>query len=580
MDSYRPPLDEILFLIEQVLDFPAIAALPGFGEASQELAALVLAEGARWCEQRLAPSNAVADREGARVVGDSVRVPEILAELYGEYRAGGWPTLVGDPAHGGQGQPHLLGFAFDEMVQGANLSFSLLPMLSAGVVTALERFGSEAQRALYLPRLIGGEWTGTMNLTEAAAGSDLAAVTTRAERRGDHYLLSGQKIFISWGDHQLAENIVHLVLARTPDAPPGVRGISLFIVPKYRHDAEGRLGDRNDVQVVSIEHKLGLHASPTCVLGYGDQGQAVGYLVGEENQGLPYMFAMMNHARLAVGLQGVSVAERAYQQALGYARERRQGGAAIIEHPDVRRMLMTMKALTQGGRALAYAAVAHWDHATQQPDAGVRDRHQRRVDLLTPLVKGWCTEIGTEVASLGIQVHGGMGYVEETGAAQYLRDVRIAAIYEGTNGIQAMDLVGRKLLRDRGAAAQELFTDLEAEIGLAAAGDLADLARAAQRSLAQAQQGVELLLFGAGDDPHLPGSIAFPLLMLLGTTVAGVLLLRSARRSLMLGDGAAEQARAQVARFFFEQIAPRNGAWLDAVASGSAATMALADAQW
>jgi len=576
MGEYRPPLDDILFLVEQVFE---LQTLPGGGEVGAELAGAILGEGARWCAERLAPSNAPADRQGVALTAAGVRVPAVLADLYAEYRAGGWPTLVGDPAHGGQGLPHLLGFAFDEMVQGANLSFSLLPMLSAGVVTALERFGSEAQRALYVPRLVSGEWAGTMNLTEAAAGSDLAAVATRAEPRGDHYLLRGQKIFISRGDHQLTENIVHLVLARTPDAPPGVRGISLFIVPKYRHDADGRLGERNDVRVVGIEHKLGLHASPTCVLGFGEEGQAVGYLVGEENQGLAYMFAMMNHARLAVGLQGVAVAERAYQQALAHARERRQGGRAIVEYPDVRRMLLTMKALTQGGRALAYAAVAHWDRAAHQPDAAARAYHQRRVDLLTPLVKAWCTEIGTEVASLGIQVHGGMGYIEETGAAQFLRDVRIAAIYEGTNGIQAMDLVGRKLLRDGGAAAQELFADLDAEIARAS-GELAELATAARHRLEQARRGVALLLAGAGADPQLPGSIAFPLLMLLATTVVGSLLLRAARLSLAQGQGPAAQARVQVARFFFAQIAPRNGAWLEAIASGSAAIMAPADVHW
>ncbi|GMU45383.1 MAG: acyl-CoA dehydrogenase [Porticoccaceae bacterium] len=576
MGEYRPPLDDILFLVEQVFE---LQTLPGGGEVGAELAGAILGEGARWCAERLAPSNAPADRQGVALTAAGVRVPAVLADLYAEYRAGGWPTLVGNPAHGGQGLPHLLGFAFDEMVQGANLSFSLLPMLSAGVVTALERFGSEAQRALYVPRLVSGEWAGTMNLTEAAAGSDLAAVATRAEPRGDHYLLRGQKIFISWGDHQLTENIVHLVLARTPDAPPGVRGISLFIVPKYRHDADGRLGERNDVRVVGIEHKLGLHASPTCVLGFGEEGQAVGYLVGEENQGLAYMFAMMNHARLAVGLQGVAVAERAYQQALAHARERRQGGRAIVEYPDVRRMLLTMKALTQGGRALAYAAVAHWDRAAHQPDAAARAYHQRRVDLLTPLVKAWCTEIGTEVASLGIQVHGGMGYIEETGAAQFLRDVRIAAIYEGTNGIQAMDLVGRKLLRDGGAAAQELFADLDAEIARAS-GELAELATAASHRLEQARRGVALLLAGAGADPQLPGSIAFPLLMLLATTVVGSLLLRAARLSLAQGQGPAAQARVQVARFFFAQIAPRNGAWLEAIASGSAAIMAPADVHW
>ena len=580
MSGYRPPLEEILFVVNSVLDYPAIAALPGYEEATPELAAAILAEGARWCEERLAPSNAAADREGVRMQSEGVRVPDALADLYGEFCAGGWPTLVGDPAYGGQGLPHLLGFAIDEMVQSANLSFSLLPMLSSGVVTALKRFGSEAQKALYLPRLLTGQWSGTMNLTEAGAGSDLAAVVTRAEPRGDHYLLSGQKIFISWGDHQLTENIVHLVLARTPEAPPGVRGISLFIVPKYLHDETGAIGERNDVRAVSVEHKLGLHASPTCVLSYGDQGGAVGYLVGEENQGLPYMFAMMNHARLEVGLQGVAVAERAYQQALTFARERRQGGTLILRHPDVRRMLMTMRALAQGGRALAYSAVAHWDHALHAPDAEVRQRHQRRVDLLTPLVKAWCTEIGNEVASLGIQVHGGMGYVEETGAAQYLRDVRVAAIYEGTNGIQAMDLVGRKLLRDGGEAVRELFADLEAELAPAMDGDLAALAQGARRSLDDARRGVELLLAGAGEDPALPGSAAFNLLMSMGTAVAAVTLVRGARLTLAQSAAGPALARVHTARFFVEQIAPRSGAWLQAVSSGASATMALADDHW
>ena len=580
MSGYRAPLEEILFVVDAVLDYPAIAALPGHAEVDLELAAAILGEGARWCEQRLAPGNAAADREGARLAPEGVRVPDELAERYAEYCSGGWPMLVGDPAYGGQGLPHLVGFAFDEMMQSANLSFSLLRMLSSGVFIALERFGSEAQKALYLPKLLSGAWCGTMNLTEAGAGSDLAAVATRAEPRGDHYLLSGQKIFISWGDHPLTENILHLVLARTPGAPAGVRGISLFVVPKYLHDANGVPGARNDVHAVSVEHKLGLHASPTCVLSYGDQGGAVGYLVGEENQGLAYMFAMMNHARLEVGLQGVAVAERACQQALEFARERRQGGAAILRHPDVRRMLMTMRALTQGGRALAYAAVAHWDHALRAADAGTRARHQRRVDLLTPLVKAWCTEIGSEVASLGIQVHGGMGYVEETGAAQYLRDVRVTAIYEGTNGIQAMDLVGRKLLRDGGAAARELFGDLDDELAHAADGECAALAQAARRSLDDARQGVDLLLSRASGDPALPGSLAFHLLMVMGTAVVAVLLVRGARLTLARDASGPGLARVHTARFFLEQIAPRTGAWLRTMASGSGATMALDDAHW
>lgn len=406
----------------------------------------------------VAPTNQPADRQGTQLDGTTVITAPVLDGIYQQMLAAGWMGLAADVNYGGQGMPGVLSIAVDEMSQSANMAFSLCPMLTKGVVTALSIYGSDQQKAFYLPRLISGEWSGTMNLTESQAGSDLAAVRTKATPNGDHYLLSGQKIYITWGDHEYSDNIIHLVLARTPDAPAGVKGISLFLVPKYQFKDDGTRGERNDVYCVGLEHKMGIHASPTCTLAFGDNGGAVGYLIGEENQGLVYMFAMMNEARLAVGLQGVAVSERAYQQAVAFAKERIQGaipgknGVAIIHHPDVRRMLMQMRALTEGARAMAYSALAHEDRAHKLEDQEQSRYHQRRVDLLTPLVKGWCTEISLEVASLGIQVHGGMGYVEETGAAQHLRDARILPIYEGTNGIQAMDLVGRKIARDQGWA--------------------------------------------------------------------------------------------------------------------------------
>ena len=570
MGEYRAPVTELSFVLRQVAELDRIALRPGATELGEDLVAAILEEAGRFNAERVAPGNQPADRQGTRVEDRRVITAPALDGLYRAYREGGWPSLTGDPAFGGQGLPHALGFAVDEILQSANMAFALMPMLTQGVITALSRYGSESQRTLYLPRLVSGEWAGTMNLTEPQAGSDLGQVKTRAERDGDHYRLFGQKIFITWGDQSYTDNIVHLVLARTPDAPAGVKGISLFIVPKFLVDGDGKIGERNDVFPIGVEHKLGIHASPTCTMAYGDNGGAIGYLVGRENEGLRYMFAMMNHARLAVGLQGVSVAERASQAALGYARERRQGGAPggagpvpIIQHPDVRRMLLTMEALTQAGRALTLRAMHHFDQALHHPDPDSRGRHQRRVDLLTPLVKGWCTEIANEVASLGIQVHGGTGYVEETGAAQYYRDARILAIYEGTNGIQALDLVGRKLLANGGEHGAEWLADLAPIVEACRAADLGALADSLAAALSLGAEAVRELLTRAPAEPAYAGAAAFHLLMLLGTTAAFAYLAQGAAAAARMlaageGDGDFLRRKVAVARHFAGQILPRN----------------------
>ncbi|MFT7267796.1 MAG: alkylation response protein AidB-like acyl-CoA dehydrogenase, partial [Porticoccus sp.] len=466
MTAYSAPLDDIKFLLNNVLEMPSIAKLPGFEDATPDMVDAILNEAARFYGEILAPTNKLADSQGSRLDGGRVVTAPALDGIYKQIVDAGWPGLTGSRDFGGQGLPMLLSAAIDEMSQSANMAFSLCPMLTKGVVTALNLYGSSDQKKMYLSNLISGVWSGTMNLTEPQAGSDLSAVKTKATLNRDHYLLSGQKIYITWGDHDFTDNIIHLVLARTPGAPEGVKGISLFIVPKFLINDDGEAGERNDVRCVGVEHKLGIHASPTCTLSFGEKDGAVGYLIGDENQGLVYMFAMMNEARLAVGLQGISVSERAYQQAVYFAKERVQGSTpdnrntTIIHHPDVRRMLMTMRALIESGRALTYSALMHEDYMQKSDNKERKAYHQRRIDLLTPLVKGWCTENSVEITSLGLQVHGGMGFIEETGAAQHMRDARILPIYEGTNGIQALDLVGRKLSRDKGKAAIELLEEL------------------------------------------------------------------------------------------------------------------------
>src|SRR3954449_9447444 len=466
MSTYQAPLKDIKFVLHELAGLPEVAKLPGYEEASPDTVDAILEEAAKFAAGVLDPINYSGDQEGSKWADGKVTTPKGFRDAYRQFCEGGWNALPFEAEWGGQSLPRLVSTPVQEMWKSANLSFSLCPLLTQGAIEALLLRGTEELQRRYLPKMVAGTWTGTMNLTEPQAGSDLSLVRTRAQRQGDHYLISGQKIFITYGEHDLAENIVHLVLARTPEAPEGVKGISLFVVPKFIPNEDGTAGKRNSARCASIEHKLGIHASPTAVMVYE---KAVGYVVGEENRGLEYMFIMMNAARFAVGLEGVAIAERAFQRALAFAKERVQGrdliqggkAVPIIRHPDVRRMLMLMKSQTEAMRALAYTTAAAMDFARKAPDAEARKRHQAFVDLMIPVIKGWSTETGIEVASLGVQVHGGMGFIEETGAAQYLRDARITTIYEGTTGIQAMDLVGRKIAREGGVTAKAWLAELK-----------------------------------------------------------------------------------------------------------------------
>ncbi len=555
MADYRAPITEQLFVLDAVADLPGLSGLPGFEAASLDTAEAILSESARLAEAVFAPLNRSGDREGARWQDGTVTLPKGFREAYRDYAASGWLGLSADPDHGGQGLPFVLCAAVQEQLTAANMALSLNPMLTLGAIEALQIHGTAEQQALYLSRIVSGEWTATMNLTEPQAGSDLGALRTTAVPAGDgSYRITGQKIFITWGEHDVADNIVHLVLARLPDAPAGPKGISLFLVPKVLLDENGQPGTRNDVQCVSMEHKLGIHASPTCTMQYGEKGACIGWLVGAEHGGLAAMFTMMNHARINVGLQGVAIAERARQDAYAYAAERIQFGP-IIEHPDVRRMLMTMTAETQAARAIVYVNAAAVDHAHAEPDAGVRARWKRRADLLTPISKAYGTDIGVLVTSLAIQVHGGMGYIEETGVAQHYRDARIAPIYEGTNGIQAMDLAGRKLRGDDGVAMAELQADIAKEIiqwrsetrRAAMEQALSALAEAASHMRANDQAGA--------------GAAAYPFLNLCAGVVWGWLLGRQAERAEEMkasgeGDPAALAAKSSVADFFLSQRLP------------------------
>jgi 3-(methylsulfanyl)propanoyl-CoA dehydrogenase len=547
--TYAAPIADMRFVLAEVAGLADLARLPGYESAEPDLVAAVLEEAGKLAAGELAPLNQPADRAGSVLENGVVRTPAGFREAYAHYVEGGWNGLAFAPAHGGQGLPVAVATAVSEMWNAASMAFALCPLLTVGAVELLDAHGSDEQKARWLGKLVTGEWTGTMNLTEPQAGSDLGALRTRAVRDGEHYRITGQKIFITYGDHDLAPNIVHMVLARTPDAPPGSRGISLFVVPKYLPGANGALGPRNAVRTLSLEHKLGIHASPTCVLAYED---AIGWRVGEENRGLEYMFTMMNAARLNVGLQGVAIAERAYQAAREFARTRVQGrpiGAAhdagalpIVHHPDVRRMLLWMRAATEAMRGLAYYAAAQIDRARREPDPAARAAAQARADLLIPVVKAWCTDLGVRVASTGVQVHGGMGYIEETGAAQYLRDARIAPIYEGTNGIQANDLVFRKLARDEGEAARVLFAEI-AETA-PAAGRLA----AGLSALGKATAALATLPAPAA------AAAAAPYLDLFGTVVAGWLLTRQAAAAMRRGEPAFAAAKRAVARFYDEHF--------------------------
>jgi alkylation response protein AidB-like acyl-CoA dehydrogenase len=585
------------FVITELAGLQEVASLPGLGEINAELVGAVLTEAAKFAREVLDPLNRRGDLQGARFENGEVRTPEGFVEAYRRFVAAGWNGLGGLPQYGGQGLPLLVSVPVQEMWNSANMAFCLCPMLNSGVLEALRAHGSPEQQAMFLPRLTTGEWTGTMNLTEPQAGSDLSAVRTLAVREGDRYRIRGTKIFITWGEHDMAENIVHLVLARTPGAPEGVKGLSLFIVPKFLVNADGALGGRNDVKCISIERKLGIHASPTCVLSYGEREGAIGYLVGEENRGLEYMFTMMNYARLGVGVEGVALAERAYQHALDYARTRVQGRAighrdgervTIVHHPDVRRMLLSMRAQTEAMRALAYYAAAVFDRAKYSPDEGSRRRHQKRIDLLTPVVKGWCTEQAVEIASTGIQVHGGMGYVEETGAAQYLRDARITTIYEGTTGIQANDLVGRKLASDRGEAAFALIGDMrrtEAELAQSREPSLSAMQDSLRAGIEGLEKAVRWMVETYTRDPDAAAAVAVPCLKLFGTVAGGWLMGQAALNAHgKLSDPVADsdfcRAKLATARFYMDHVLPQAGALAQEVTRGAGSVLALAPGEF
>jgi len=589
--SYKAPVKDLLFNIEHLARIDEIAQIPGFEDAGLETAQAVLEECARFNEEVVAPLNYEADKAPSSHAGTEVTTSAGFKQAYQQYTEGGWQGLQHPADFGGQGLPKTIGAACGEILNSANLSFALCPLLTDGAIEALLTAGGDELKATYLEKLISGEWTGTMNLTEPQAGSDLAMVRSRAEPQPDgSYKVFGTKIFITYGEHDMADNIVHLVLARVAGAPEGVKGISLFVVPKFLVNQDGSLGERNDVYCVSIEHKMGIKASPTAVLQYGDHGGAIGYLVGEENRGLEYMFIMMNAARYAVGVQGIAIAERAYQKAVQYANERVQsrpvdgsvkGPTTIIHHPDVRRMLMTMRALTEGCRAMACTAAAAYDAAHHHPDAEVRQQNQAFYEFMVPLVKGYSTEMSLQVTDLGVQVHGGMGFIEETGAAQYYRDAKILTIYEGTSAIQANDLVGRKTARDGGQMARAIAAQIEAtERELAAGG--AD-AQAVARRLAAGRQAfldvVDFIVAQAKADPNAAYAGSVPYMLLAGNLVAGWQLGRAllvAEQQLAQGqDAAFMKAKIATARFYADHILTRIPGVRDAIVEGADSITAM-----
>jgi 3-(methylthio)propanoyl-CoA dehydrogenase len=590
--AYTAPIKDMLFDIRHLAGIDEIAKMPGFDEAGFETAQAVLEECAKFNEGVVAPLNVEGDRNPSSWKDGKVTTTPGFKEAFKQYAEGGWQGLQHPQDFGGQGLPKTIGAACGEMLNSANLSFALCPLLTDGAIEALLTAGSDDLKATYLENLVSGKWTGTMNLTEPQAGSDLALVRTRAEPQPDGtYKIFGTKIFITYGEHDMAENIVHLVLARVTGAPEGVKGISLFVVPKFMVGKDGSLGARNDVQCVSIEHKLGIKASPTAVLQFGDHGGAVGYIVGQENRGLEYMFIMMNAARYAVGVQGIAIAERSYQHAVAYAKERIQSrpvdgsmnaSAPIIHHPDVKRMLMTMRAYTEGCRALATVAAAAYDAAHHHADKEVRRQNQAFYEFMVPLVKGYSTEMSLEVTSLGVQVHGGMGFIEETGAAQYYRDAKILTIYEGTTAIQANDLVGRKTARDGGNTAKAIAAQIEkTEAQLAKSGSVA--ARAVHKRLAAARQAfLDVVAFIASSSKSSPNAAfagSVPYLMLAGNVMAGWQLARSllvAEELLAKGeDTAFMQAKIATSRFYAEHILAKAPGIRDAIVEGAESVTAL-----
>ncbi|MFN6101841.1 MAG: acyl-CoA dehydrogenase [Burkholderiales bacterium] len=592
--SYIAPIKDMLFNMQHLARIDQIANMPGFEDAGLETAQAVLEECARFNQDVVAPLNWESDKNPSFWKDGHVTTSQGFKQAYHQYAQGGWQGLQHPADFGGQGLPKTIGAACGEMLNAASLSFALCPLLTDGAIEALLTAGSDTLKSTYLEKLVSGEWTGTMNLTEPQAGSDLSMVRSRAEPQADGtYKVFGTKIYITYGEHDMADNIVHLVLARVSGAPEGIKGISLFVVPKFLVNADGSLGARNDVHCVSIEHKLGIKASPTAVLQYGDHGGATGFLVGQENRGLEYMFIMMNAARYAVGVQGIAIADRAYQKAVQYARDRVQSrpvdgsvkaAAPIIHHPDVRRMLMTMRAYTEGCRAMASVAAAAYDAAHHHPDADARQQHLAVYEFMVPLVKGFSTEMSLEVTSLGVQVHGGMGFIEETGAAQYYRDAKILTIYEGTTAIQANDLVGRKTVRDGGQTPKALAAQMEktqAEllaIGTPDAKAMALRLTAAREALLDV---VNFMVDKANSNPNDAYAGSVPYLMLAGNVIAGWQLARSfvaAHQALASGDNdtAFLQAKQVTARFYADHILSKAPAARDSIVQGAQSVTAMA----
>ena len=588
---YQAPVRDLRFVLDELLGVATLTALPRYQEFSSDLATSVIDEAARFAQDVLAPINRVGDSSGASFHDGAVQMPAGFRRAYQQYIEGGWTQLAAPVEFGGQGAPLVLAVAVEEIGFGANVAFMLCPLLARGAAEALEAVATPALQALVLPKIVSGEWTGTMNLTEPQAGSDLALIRARATPDGDSYRISGQKIFITYGEHDLAPNIVHLVLARIDGAPAGIKGISLFAVPKFLINADGSLGEHNDLRCVSIEHKLGIHASPTCVMSYGDRGGATGYLIGQPHHGLEYMFIMMNSARLSVGVQGVGLAELARQQASEWAHSRVQGrpagasgvaAATIVHHPDVRRMLLTLRANVEAMRALALYTAWQLDRARAETDPALRAAALARGELLIPIVKGWSTDQATDLASLAVQVHGGMGFIEETGVAQTLRDARITSIYEGTTGIQANDLVGRKLGRDKGAAMAALLSDTLRELNELKGGDatMRSVRNATIEAITMLRDATESLRAQVAEDPARAYAVSVPYLHLCGRVLGGAMMARSAAiASARLagggvgaggGDERFYRAKLQTARFYAEHLLPESLGLLRIIKSGGA----------
>lgn len=575
MSTYHAPVEEMLFVMNEIGDLNEIAGLPGYEDASPDLVAAILEEAGKLGTDVLDTINIIGDQEGCTLENGAVRTPSGFKNAYAQFIEAGWNSMPFDPEFGGQGLPWLVSTGVSEIWHGANMSFALCPMLTGGAAELLSIHGSTELKNFYLEKMISGEWTGTMNLTEPQAGSDLAQIRTKAERDGNAYRISGQKIYITYGEHDFTENIIHMVLARTPDAPEGIKGISLFVVPKFLIDEDSSLGERNDLRCGSLEHKLGIHASPTAVMLFGENEGATGYLVGDENRGIEYMFTMMNNARLIVGLQGVAIAERAYQRARAFADERIQGrdgktgakeSVAIINHPDVRRMLLSMRCQTEAVRTLAYWVASRLDIAKKHNDASIANKAKSYVDLLTPIVKAWSTDIGVEVANTGVQVHGGMGYIEETGAAQHLRDARIAPIYEGTNGIQAIDLAGRKVARENGETMKMLIAEMRASVN-----DMGHPHARLSKAIDELERVTDWIVKTYVDNPVTALAGAVPYLRLAGITIGGWLMVRVFEASKGLTESNPLYARRKQSSvsFYARHILTQVPSLADAVLDGS-----------